>query len=218
MTTLLLVEDDAVLRDGLTELFTREGYRVVPAASVREARKRLDETVQAVVMDVGLPDGDGVSLCREWRSAGETRPVLFLTARGEEFDVVRGLDSGGNDYVTKPFRMQELLSRVRVMLRTAQPARPVSRNGFAVDRERMQVLRDGEPLPLTLTEYKILTMLMDRPSVVPRDRLLEVLWDEGGKFIDDNTLSVHMSRLREKVGADRIRTVRGVGYQWSDIS
>jgi DNA-binding response OmpR family regulator len=144
--------------------------------------------------------------------------VLFLTARGEEFDVVRGLDSGGNDYVTKPFRMQELLSRVRVMLRTAQPSRPVSRNGFSVDRERMQVLRDGEPLPLTLTEYKILTMLMERPSVVPRDRLLEVLWDEGGKFIDDNTLSVHMSRLREKVGADRIRTVRGVGYQWSDIS
>ena len=95
-------------------------------------------------MDVGLPDGDGVSLCREWRSAGETRPVLFLTARGEEFDVVRGLDSGGNDYVTKPFRMQELLSRVRVMLRTAQPSRPVNRNGFSVDRERMQVLRDGE--------------------------------------------------------------------------
>jgi len=218
MTTLLLVEDDAVLREGLSELFTREGYRVIPAASVREARKRMDDTVQAVVMDVGLPDGDGVSLCREWRDAGETRPVLFLTARGEEFDVVRGLDSGGNDYVTKPFRMQELLSRVRVMLRTAQPSRPVSRNGFSVDRERMQVLRDGEPLPLTLTEYKILTMLMERPSVVPRDRLLEVLWDEGGKFIDDNTLSVHMSRLREKVGADRIRTVRGVGYQWSDIS
>jgi len=218
MTTLLLVEDDAVLREGLSELFTREGYRVIPAASVREARTRMDDTVQAVVMDVGLPDGDGVSLCREWRDAGETRPVLFLTARGEEFDVVRGLDSGGNDYVTKPFRMQELLSRVRVMLRTAQPSRPVSRNGFSVDRERMQVLRDGEPLPLTLTEYKILTMLMERPSVVPRDRLLEVLWDEGGKFIDDNTLSVHMSRLREKVGADRIRTVRGVGYQWSDIS
>ena len=218
MTTLLLVEDDAVLREGLSELFTREGYRVIPAASVREARTRMDDTVQAVVMDVGLPDGDGVSLCREWRDAGETRPVLFLTARGEEFDVVRGLDSGGNDYVTKPFRMQELLSRVRVMLRTAQPSRPVNRNGFSVDRERMQVLRDGEPLPLTLTEYKILTMLMERPSVVPRDRLLEVLWDEGGKFIDDNTLSVHMSRLREKVGADRIRTVRGVGYQWSDIS
>ena len=219
MTTILLVEDDSVLREGLKELFIRDGYQVITAGSVREAKANLTEEVRAMVMDVGLPDGDGVSLCREWREAGETRPVLFLTARGEEFDVVRGQDSGGNDYVTKPFRMQELLSRVRVMLRNNQAAaRPVSRGGFTVDRERMQVLKDGEPLPLTLTEYKILTMLMDRPNVIPRDRLLEVLWDDGGKFIDDNTLSVHMSRLREKVGAEHIRTIRGVGYQWSDTS
>ena len=218
ITTILLVEDDAVLREGLTELFAREGYQVITAGSLREAREKLSADVQAVVMDVGLPDGDGVSLCREWREAGENRPVLFLTAKGEEFDVVRGLDSGGNDYVTKPFRMQELLSRVRVLLRTGQAAQPVSRSGFAVDRERMQVLKDGEPLALTLTEYKIVTMLMDHPNVVPRERLLEVLWDEGGKFIDDNTLSVHMSRLRDKVGAEHIRTVRGVGYQWSDTS
>ena len=218
MTTILLVEDDATLREGLTELFTRDGYQVITAGSVREAKEKLTGEVQGMVMDVGLPDGDGVSLCREWRSAGETRPVLFLTARGEEFDVVRGLDSGGNDYVTKPFRMQELLSRVRVMLRNTQAARPVSRGGYTVDRERMQVLKDGEALPLTLTEYKILTMLMDRPNVVPRERLLEVLWDDGGKFIDDNTLSVHMSRLREKVGAEHVRTIRGVGYQWSDTS
>ena len=218
MTTLLLVEDDAVLREGLKELFQREGYQVLTAGSIREAREGLTGEVQAVVMDVGLPDGDGVSLCREWRNAGETRPVLFLTARGEEFDVVRGLDSGGNDYVTKPFRMQELLSRVRVLLRSRPAEAPVCREGFTVNRERMQVLKDGVPLPLTLTEFKILTMLMDHPSVVPRDRLLEVLWDDGGKFIDDNTLSVHMSRLREKVGAERIRTIRGVGYQWSDTS
>ena len=218
MTTILLVEDDATLREGLKELFTRDGYQVITAGSVREARENLTGEVQGMVMDVGLPDGDGVSLCREWRAAGENRPVLFLTARGEEFDVVRGLDSGGNDYVTKPFRMQELLSRVRVMLRNTQAARPVSRGGYTVDRERMQVLKDGEALPLTLTEYKIVTMLMDHPSVVPRERLLEVLWDEGGKFIDDNTLSVHMSRLREKVGAEHVRTIRGVGYQWSDTS
>ena len=219
MATILLVEDDAVLREGLTELFSRDGYEVIPAGSLREARERLSGAVEAIVMDVGLPDGDGVSLCREWREAGETRPVLFLTAKGEEFDVVRGLDNGGNDYVTKPFRMQELLSRVRVMLRSARPAgRTVSRSGFTVDRERMQVMKDGEVLPLTLTEYKILTMLMDHPNVVPRERLLEVLWDDGGKFIDDNTLSVHMSRLREKTGAEHIRTVRGVGYQWLDTS
>ena len=118
---LLLIEDDAVLRGGLSELFAREGYRVIEARSVREARQKKDETVNVIVLDVGLPDGDGVSLCREWRSQGETRPILFLTAKDEEFDVVRGLDSGGNDYVTTPFRMQELLSRVRVLLRNSQP-------------------------------------------------------------------------------------------------
>ena len=218
MAVLLLVEDDSVLRSGLMELFIREGYRVIEAGSVREARAKLDDSVQGIVMDVGLPDGDGVSLCREWRAQGETRPILFLTAKDEEFDVVRGLDSGGNDYVTKPFRMQELLSRVRVLLRTSQPKKAfLSRGGFTVDEEKMQVQKNGEALSLTLTEYKILTMLLESKAVVPRERILQVLWDNGGKFIDDNTLSVHMSRLREKVGADHIRTVRGVGYQWSDM-
>ena len=217
MNTLLLVEDDAVLREGLTELFVREGYQVTEAGSVREARARLDDAVQAIVMDVGLPDGDGVALCREWRAMGDTRPILFLTARDEEFDVVRGLDSGGNDYVTKPFRMQELLSRVRVLLRGSAPRRVTARGGFTVDETRMQITRDGEALPLTLTEYRILVLLLESKGVVSRDRLLQLLWDDGGKYIDDNTLSVHMSRLREKVGAAQIRTIRGVGYQWSDM-
>ena len=216
MAVLLLVEDDDVLRLGLCELFSREGYRVVEARTVRQAMEKLDDSIHVIVMDVGLPDGDGVSLCREWRTRGENRPILFLTAKDEEFDVVRGLDSGGNDYVTKPFRMQELLSRVRVLLRNTRPVHVVSRNGYTVDRTRMQVLKDGEPLPLTLTEVKILALLLENKAVVPRDRLLEVLWDDGGKYVDDNTLSVHMSRLREKVGAEHISTVRGVGYQWSE--
>ena len=217
MAVLLLVEDDTVLREGLAELFTREGYQVVEAGSVQEAMSRLNDAIQAIVMDVGLPDGDGVSLCRQWRAMGDTRPILFLTARDEEFDVVRGLDSGGNDYVTKPFRMQELLSRVRVLLRGSRMQKPsLSRGGYTVDEERMQVKKNGETLPLTKTEYRILTILLESKAVVPRERLLQVLWDDGGKYIDDNTLSVHMSRLREKAGADHIRTVRGVGYQWWD--
>ena len=215
-TTILLVEDDAVLRRGLAELFAREGYRVIEAASVREAKDKLNSEVQAVVLDVGLPDGDGVTLCRAWREAGEQRPILFLTAKDEELDVVRALDSGGNDYVTKPFRMQELLSRVRVLLRSAKP-QAVQRDSFTVDESKMHIVKDGTPLPLTLTEYKIVKMLMERRGVVPRNLLLEVLWDDGSKFIDDNTLSVHMSRLREKTGAEHIKTIRGVGYQWSDI-
>ena len=212
--TILLTEDDDVLRAGLTELFTREGYGVVQAANVREAKEKLDGRIDLIVLDVTLPDGDGVSLCKDWRGQGVSQPILFLTARDEEFDVVRGLDAGANDYVTKPFRMQELLSRLRVLLRSA-PAR-VNRGLLEIDQETMQVRRDGEALPLTLTEYRVLMKLMERSGVVPRERLLETLWDDGAKFIDDNTLSVHISRLREKIGAEHIKTVRGVGYQWED--
>jgi len=215
MPTILLVEDDAVLRGGLTELFVREGYGVIAAASVKEAREKLSSNVNLVVLDAGLPDGDGVSLCRAWRSAGVATPILFLTAKDEEFDVVRGLDAGGNDYVTKPFRMQELLSRIRAQLRTSAPQQ-VSRSGLEIDQTRMQVKKNGEILLLTLTEYKILVALIKRGTVVTRDMLLEALWDEGGKFVDDNTLSVHVSRLKNKIGAEHIRTVRGVGYQWND--
>ena len=119
--------------------------------------------------------------------------------------------------MTKPFRMQELLSRVRVLLRNTEKTADLRRGGFTVDESRMQIERDGETLPLTLTEYKLVKLLLERRGVVPRNLLLELLWDDGGRFIDDNTLSVHMSRLREKIGAEYIKTVRGVGYQWSDM-
>lgn len=210
---ILLVEDDSALRSGLSELFIREGYEVSAAASVHEAKVKLNNNIALIVLDVTLPDGNGVELCRDWRAAGVTQPILFLTAKDEEFDVVRGLDAGGNDYVSKPFRVQELLSRIRALLRrTAAPV--VHSTGFEIDQEKMQVRKDGEVLPLTLTEYRVLLMLIQRGSVVTRSSLLELLWDDGAKFVDDNTLSVHMSRLRDKVGAEHIRTVRGVGYQW----
>ena len=213
--SILLVEDDTVLRGGLQELFEREGYEVTAAACASEARAKYAPNIDLIVLDVTLPDGDGVSLCRGWRSEGVQQPILFLTAKDEEFDVVRGLDAGGNDYVTKPFRMQELLSRIRAQLRTAAPQQVV-RSGLEIDQTRMQVKKDGEILQLTLTEYKILVALIKRGTVVTRDMLLEALWDEGGKFVDDNTLSVHVSRLKNKIGAEHIRTVRGVGYQWND--
>lgn len=212
---ILLVEDDVYLRGGLTELLTREGYTVVAASCAREARARMAEGGAAlIVLDVGLPDGDGVTLCREWRDEGVALPILFLTARDEEFDVVRGLDAGGNDYVTKPFRMQELLSRIRALLRGTQGS--LSRGALEIDQTRMQVKQGGDILPLTLTEYKVLVTLMQKGGVVTRDQLLGVLWDDGAKFVDDNTLSVHISRLREKIAGTHIRTVRGVGYQWED--
>ena len=217
MARILLVEDDRALRGALRELFEREGYEVAAAADAAAARSAMAAGADLVVLDVGLPDGDGVALCRAWRAAGVETPVLFLTARDDEIDVVRALDAGGGDYVTKPFRMQELLSRIRAQLRRGRGADgALTRGDISVDRARMTAKKDGEPLNLTLTEYKVLLMLMTGRGVTPRARLLEALWDDGAKYIDDNTLSVHVSRLRDKVGAAHIRTVRGVGYQWLD--
>ena len=213
---ILLVEDDAALRGALEELLCREGYDVVKASNVRTAREGLDATADLVILDVGLPDGDGVELCRCWRSEGVQTPILFLTAKDEEMDVVRGLDSGGNDYVTKPFRMQELLSRIRALLRRNQRDTTITRSGITLDTAKLQATRDGEVLLLTVTEYKILAKLISSRSIVTRAVLLEALWDLDSRFVDDNTLSVHVSRLREKIGGSHIKTIRGVGYQWMD--
>ena len=213
---ILLVEDDAALRGALEELLCREGYDVVKASNVRSAREGLDATADLVILDVGLPDGDGVELCRSWRSEGVQTPILFLTAKDEEMDVVRGLDSGGNDYVTKPFRMQELLSRIRALLRRNQRDTTITRSGITLDTAKLQATRDGEVLLLTVTEYKILAKLIFSRSIITRAVLLEALWDLDSRFVDDNTLSVHVSRLREKIGGSHIKTIRGVGYQWVD--
>ena len=213
---ILLVEDDAALRGALEELLCREGYDVVKASNVRSAREGLDATAYLVILDVGLPDGDGVELCRCWRSEGVQTPILFLTAKDEEMDVVRGLDSGGNDYVTKPFRMQELLSRIRALLRRNQRDTTITRSGITLDTAKLQATRDGEVLLLTVTEYKILAKLISSRSIITRAVLLEALWDLDSRFVDDNTLSVHVSRLREKIGGSHIKTIRGVGYQWVD--
>ena len=213
---ILLVEDDTALRGALEELLCREGYEVIKASNVSSARSATHSEVDLIMLDVGLPDGDGVSLCRQWRDEGVQTPILFLTAKDEELDVVRGLDAGGNDYVTKPFRMQELLSRIRALLRRNQKETTVSRSGITLDKAKLQASRDGEVLLLTVTEYKILAKLISERSIITRAALLDALWDVDSRFVDDNTLSVHVSRLREKVGSSHIKTIRGVGYQWVD--
>ena len=213
---ILLVEDDTALRGALEELLCREGYDVIKSSNVSSARSAMNSEVDLIMLDVGLPDGDGVSLCRQWRDEGVQTPILFLTAKDEELDVVRGLDAGGNDYVTKPFRMQELLSRIRALLRRNQKETTVSRSGITLDKAKLQASRDGEVLLLTVTEYKILAKLISERSIITRAVLLDALWDVDSRFVDDNTLSVHISRLREKVGSSHIKTIRGVGYQWVD--
>ena len=213
---ILLVEDDTALRGALEELLAREGYEVIKASNVRTAQDAMNSDIDLAMLDVGLPDGDGVSLCRQWRSEGVETPILFLTAKDEELDVVRGLDAGGNDYVTKPFRMQELLSRIRALLRRNQKESTISRSGITLDKAKLQASKEGELLLLTVTEYKILAKLISERSIITRAALLEALWDVNSRFVDDNTLSVHISRLREKVGSNHIKTIRGVGYQWVD--
>ena len=213
---ILIVEDDPYLSQGLTELTEKSGYAPTAAGSIAAARRALSDCRwDLLILDVTLPDGNGVSFCQTLRQEGNRTPILFLTARDEEFDIVRGLDAGGNDYVTKPFRIQELLSRIRVLLRR-DPAGPLQIGTLEIDRQTMTVCREGSPLSLTPTEYRLLLSLLDRKGVVPRDVLLGALWDCGGKYVDDNTLSVHMSRLRDKIGKEHIITVRGVGYQWQD--
>ncbi len=217
-TTILIVEDDPFLQDGLQELLRREGYTADVAGTCAAAEEKIETSVyHLIVLDITLPDGDGCAMCARWRARNITTPILFLTAKDEETDIIRGLDCGGDDYVTKPFRMKELLSRVRAQLRRSQPK--ISRQAdLCVDWEKMMVTRGGKPIYLTYTEFQLLSVFIRHPhQVLSRAFLLERIWDSDGQFIDDNTLSVHISRLREKIGSEHIRTVRGVGYQWMEV-
>jgi two-component system, OmpR family, response regulator RegX3 len=216
-TRLLIVEDDLFLLEGLSGLLRRDGYTVDCARTCREARRfAAENSYRLIILDIMLPDGSGLDLCAGWRGAGKDTPILFLTARDDEIEIVRGLDAGGDDYVTKPFRLLELLSRIRVLLRRNQPL-VYDCNGLRVDLQKMSAYHRGEPLFLTKTEFQLLSALIRSAGrVLTRRLLLQAIWDDGGLFIDDNTLSVHISRLREKIGGSRIRTVRGIGYRWDD--
>ena len=141
---------------------------------------------------------------------------MFLTACDEEYQIVRGLDAGGDDYVTKPFKLLELLSRIRALIRRNAFQNFVS-SDLVIDTNNMTVKKDNQNIFVTKTEFQILSMLIrNNGAIVTRSSLLQSIWDDSGNFIDDNTLSVHVSRLREKIGADKIATVRGIGYRWED--
>ncbi len=218
--TIFLVEDDEYIRDGLVSVLTGEGYRVTACGSLAAARAALsrpDAAPDLLILDVLLPDGSGFSLCAEVRKTRRV-PILFLTCCDEEMDTVRGLDCGGDDYVAKPFRLRELLSRIRVLLRRSDAASPerLQIGELILDSARRTVSRGGEVLALTPTEFHILYRLATgQGRILTRRQLLDAVWDFDGEFIEDNTLSVHMSRLRDKLGADgaRIETVRGEGYR-----
>lgn len=214
---IMLLEDDFFLRDGLCELLTKEQYAVQSAANCKDGRFLLKQhCFDLVILDVMLPDGSGLEICTELRNQGNDVPILFLTACDEEYQIVRGLDAGADDYITKPFKMQEFLSRVRALLRRRRTTSFRQKN-LQLDLAAMSVTKDGKAISLTKTEFQILhTLIANSGVIVTRAALLQQIWDCDEDFIDDNTLSVHVSRLREKIGARHIVTVRGSGYRWED--
>lgn len=226
MARLLLLEDDQSLIDGLVYALTKEGFALDVAMTVREARAQL--AVQAydlLLLDQTLPDGSGLALCEEVRAGGSAVPIIFLTAMDEEIQVIRALDAGGDDYITKPFKLGELCSRIRAQLRRSgmlrqQEQEPVTEGTVRIEGGR--AYRAGEALELTATELRLLAcFLRNRGQVLTREQLLAALWDEDANFVDDNTLSVYIRRLREKVERDpsapqHLRTVRGLGYEWRE--
>ncbi len=215
---ILLVEDDLYLREGLQELLTKENYTPVCAKNYSEAKSLFAaDHYDLIILDVMLPDGNGLDLCTHIRNAGSDVPVLFLTACDEEFQIVRGLDAGADDYVTKPFRLLELLSRIRALLRRKSTNSALQSGEITLDTANMTVKKGSKTLFLTPTEFQILSALMQNSGViVTRTSLLQRIWDSDGNYIDDNTLSVHISRLRDKIGTAHIVTVRGTGYRWEE--
>lgn len=210
-----------MLREGLLEVLLQEGYAAQGVGTLAEAWDALHTLkVDLVLLDVMLPDGDGIAFCTRLRERMAV-PVVFLTARDEELHIVRGLDAGGDDYVTKPFRLQELLSRIRAALRRSQDpgASTVLLHGkLRLDTGRQRATLAGQDLALTPTELQLLTTLMRNAGrVLTRDQLLQSVWEDGGAYIEDNTLSVHISRLREKITEGEccpIETIRGIGYRF----
>lgn len=214
---ILLVEDDAFLREGLYEMLEKEGYGVTAVSTILDARSKITDGFNLVILDVMLPDGNGFDFCTEIRESGNNIPILFLTACDDEIQIVRGLDAGADDYVTKPFKLLELMSRVRALLRRNSASNVIQSSDLAIDTSNMTVKKSGEIIFVTKTEFQILSALISNNGIiVTRAMLLQSIWDDNGDFIDDNTLSVHVSRLREKIGAEHIKTIRGIGYRWED--
>ena len=217
MYTLLVVEDDVELNQTISEVLSGEGYRVLRAHSCREAQRLADShTLDLAVLDVNLPDGDGFSLCK-WLKGRQHVSVLFLSARDLEEDVLEGYELGADDYVIKPFRNRELLSRIANVLRRCGKARQLAHGDIRIDVEAGKVYRGAEEISLTKLEYRILFILFSNPrKLFTREEILNAIWDSAGNFVNDNTLTVTMKRLREKL-SDRdqklIVTVRGVGYR-----
>ncbi len=219
MEQILLVEDDRTLIRMLSSFLTGEGFRITPVTGQPQALAMMDsQRFDLALVDISLAEGNGFAVC----SAAKQRdiPVIFLTASADEYSVVTGLDMGADDYIAKPFRPRELVSRIRSVLRRTGKRQSTVRIGeLTIDTDKAQVMRNGQELYLSALEYRLLLVFLNnRGQVLTRGKLLEEIWDCAGDFVSDNTLTVYIKRLREKIETDPqepklIRTVRGLGYR-----
>ena len=223
MPSILFVEDDATIAMGVAYSLKQDGFGVSLAYRLEEARDLLKRgPFDLVLLDLGLPDGSGYTLCQEIRAAGDT-PIIILSARDEEASIVLGLDLGADDYLTKPFRLRELISRMKAVLRRRGPVeapdRTLTCGDVTVFAQQAKVTKNGREVLLTALEYRLLlTLILNQGRVLTRSQIFGSIWDVDEDFVNDNTLTVYIKRLREKLEDDPqnpalIKTVRGLGYQ-----
>ena len=225
MTNILMVEDDSTIAFGVKYALEQEGFNVDICKDLESSRENIGKKeYDIILLDVMLPDGNGYDLCKEIRNIQDT-PIIFLTACDEEVNIVMGLDIGGDDYITKPFRVRELISRIKAVLRRRgknnESKKVLKFGNLSIHTLEARVYKNGEEVFLTSVEYKLLLILIqNKNTVLSRSQILEKLWDVTYDFVNDNTLTVYIKRLREKVEDDstdpqHIITVRGLGYKWN---
>lgn len=222
MKNILLVEDNEAIIMGLKYSLEQENIKVLIAKNVIETRQKLNqEKIDLVLLDVSLPDGNGFDICKEIKQKQDI-PVIFLTAQDKETSVVFGLDLGADDYITKPFRTRELISRINSVLRRYGKKEDITNiiqyKNIKIDTTSAKVYKDEKEIIFTSLEYKILLMLFtNQNKLITREQLLEKIWDIAGNFVNDNTLTVYIKRIREKLQDEKIiKTVRGLGYRIGD--
>jgi len=218
---IFLLEDDEAIGIGLTYSLENEGYNVTLAKSVKEAEKIIDEKEFSLyILDLTLPDGSGYDVCKRIKAKGDL-PVIFLTAYDDEVNVIMGFELGADDYISKPFRVKELMLRIKSVMRRYSNETSdgiIKINNLKINTNEAKVYKNNEEIILTAMEYRLLLILLNnRGKVLSRTALLENIWDVAGDFVEDNTLTVYIKRLRDKIEEDPakpefIKTVRGLGY------
>ena len=226
MSKILVIEDNLPLSTGLCFELDTSGYLTVAAYSCQKARQLIKiDHFDLAILDINLPDGDGFDLCREIKKEQPELPVLFLTAKDLEQDVLKGFDLGADDYITKPFKLAVFLSRINALLRRSEnfntAVTELSSGGISVQLLKGEVYKKGEPVELTASEYKLLCLFMENPDqILSSEQILSRLWDCNESYIDNSSLTVYIRRLRTKIEDNpgepkRIVTVRGMGYKWN---